>query len=83
MAAIFEFSQIIGWRLRVVPKETVGRVFGTVRLFVLSGMIPGTLALSWISDHRSGQLAMIVGAFGFLAVTLFFIASPAVRNEAR
>ena len=83
IAVSFEFTQILGWRLRVTPPELVGRVFGSVRLVVLSGIIPGSLTLGWIADHRSGHDAMIVGAFGYLAIAAVFCALPVVRNERR
>jgi len=53
VAANFETTQIIGWRLRVIPEELVGRTFGAVRLFVLLGIAPGVIGFGWIADRVS------------------------------
>ncbi len=42
---MFEFSQIVGFRMRVTPEALVGRMMGAVRVFVLGGTAPGVLAL--------------------------------------
>jgi len=83
VGASFELSQIIGWRMRITPQELIGRVIGCVRQFVLSGLIPGVLAMGWIADHVSGRAAMMSGAFGFLIVAAIFVCLPTIRREAR
>jgi MFS family permease len=81
--AYFEIAQIVGFRLRVVPEELVGRVFGVVRLFVLCGMAPGVIAFGYLADRFSPHFAMTVSAFAYLIVALAAIATPAIRNERR
>jgi MFS family permease len=81
--AQFEVAQIIGWRLRVIPEEMVGRVFGAVRLFVLCGIAPGVIGAGWIADHMGPHVAMAISAYGFVAIALAALASPAIRNERR
>lgn len=81
--AQFEVAQIVGFRLRVTPPETVGRVFGAVRLFVLCGMAPGVVAFGWIADRFTPHVAMDVAAVGYLVIALAAIASPAIREETR
>ena len=82
-AATFEVSQILGWRLRVIPETMVGRTFGAVRLFVLLGIAPGVLGFGWIADHVDPYHAMVASAFGFVLIAAIAVATPAIRNEAR
>lgn len=82
-AASFEVTQIIGWRLRVIPEAHVGRTFGAVRLFVLLGIAPGVLGFGFIADRVSPYAAMCVSAVAFVAIAAIAIASPSIRNEAR
>lgn len=81
--AQFEVAQIVGFRLRVIPPQMVGRVFGAVRLFVLCGMAPGILAFGWIADRFSAHVAMDVAAVGYLGIAFAAVASPAIRDEER
>lgn len=81
--ANFETTQIIGWRLRVVPEALIGRTFGAVRLFVLAGIAPGVLAAGWVADHVSPYAAMCGSTFGFILIAGIAVASPAIRNERR
>lgn len=81
--ANFEVSQIIGWRMRVVPEEAIGRVMGAVRLMVLCGMPPGVLAAGWIADHIGAHPAMAISGFGFVVIAFAALATPAIRNETR
>ncbi len=80
---MYEFSQIVGFRMRVTPEALVGRMMGSVRVFVLMGMAPGVLALGWIADHRDPRWAMAVSAFAYLAFALTVWLIPAIRNETR
>jgi predicted MFS family arabinose efflux permease len=81
--ATFEVSQIIGWRMRVIPLEATGRVFGAVRLMVLCGMPPGVLAAGWLADHIGARPAMAISGIGFAIIAAFALVTPAVRNETR
>ena len=81
--ANFELTQIIGFRMRVIPEHMVGRVFGAVRVFVLAGIGPGVLAFGYIADRYGAHPAMAIATAGYLAIALVAVASPAIRNETR
>jgi hypothetical protein len=81
--ANFEVALIVGFRLRVVPEEAVGRVFGAVRLFVLCGIPPGALMFGYLADRYSPHLAMTISTLAYLAVALAAISSSAIRTERR
>lgn len=76
-------TTIIPWRMRIVPEEVVGRVFGVVRLVVLIGILPGSLAGGWLADHIGVRETMAISAFGFLITGALMATSRAVRNECR
>ncbi|MGZ3549226.1 MAG: MFS transporter [Vulcanimicrobiaceae bacterium] len=79
----FEISQIIGFRLRVIPEEYVGRVFGAVRLLVLCGVPVGTMFFGYVADHYSPRAGMTISALACLTVAIVAVCSPAIRNERR
>ena len=81
--AQFEIAQIIGWRMRVIPQEMVGRVFGAIRLLVLCGLTPGVMLAAWMADHIGAHPAMAVIAWGFVVIAAAAVCSPLIRNEAR
>lgn len=81
--AQYEIAQIIGFRLRVTPEAYVGRVFGAVRLFVLSGIAPAVIVFGYVADHVDARAAMAISGFGYLAVAVSAFLSPAIRNEIR
>lgn len=81
--AQFEIAQIIGFRLRVTPEAYVGRVFGAVRLFVLSGITPAVIVFGYVADHAGARAAIAISGFGYLAVAVSAFLSPAVRSETR
>jgi MFS family permease len=76
-------TSIVSWRMRVVPEELVGRVFGVVRLVVLVGILPGSLAGGWLADHVGVRETMGISAFGYMLVAACLATSRAVRREAR
>ncbi len=47
----YTVTTIVSWRMRVIPEELVGRVFGVVRLVVLFGIFPGSILGGWLADH--------------------------------
>jgi hypothetical protein len=81
--ANFEVVQIIGWRLRVIPQEMVGRVFGAIRFYVLCGLTPGVMFAAWMADRFGAHPAMSVIAWGFVLIAVAAVASPLIRNESR
>lgn len=81
--AQFEVAQIVGFRLRIVPEEMIGRVFGAVRLFVLCGIAPSVLLFGYVADRFGAHAAMTLSALGCFAVAAAAIASPAIRTDTR
>jgi MFS family permease len=80
---LFEITQIIGWRVRVIPDELIGRVTGAARLIALFGTVPGAIAGGALADRYGARVPIIVSGFGYLAMALSVWASPALRREAR
>ncbi|TAM61313.1 MFS transporter [bacterium] len=81
--AQFEATQIVGWRLRVVPDELVGRVFGAVRLFVLCGIVPGVVFFGYVADRYGPRLALALCTLGYVVVALAAALTPAIRDDDR
>jgi MFS family permease len=81
--AMFEIAQIVGWRMRVIPEELVGRVFGAARLVVLIGTVPGAILGGALADHFGARLPIQIAAYGYLVMALIIAALPAIRNERR
>jgi MFS family permease len=81
--ANFEVAQIVGFRLRIIPEDLVGRVFGAVRLFVLCGIPPGAMIFAYLADRYNAHFAMTIAALSYLAIAIGAIANPAIRQERR
>jgi len=61
----------------------VGRVFGVARLVVVVGMVPGSLAGGWISDHLGTRATMAVSMAGYFAIVAVLACLPSLRAERR
>lgn len=81
--AAFETTQIISWRMRIVPQEKIGRVFAAVRLVALIGIVPGALLGGWMADHYGPRLPIIVSTIGYLIVALGAALVPQLRSDRR
>ena len=81
--ATFETTQIISWRMRIVPEDRIGRVFAAVRLIALIGIAPGTLIGGFLADHYGARLPLIVSTFGYLVIALAAAAVPVLRRDKR
>jgi MFS family permease len=79
----FEMTTIVGWRMRVIPEDMVGRVFGVIRLTVLIGMVPGSLLGGLIADRWGTRSVMGVSGICFLLLALNLLGSRTVRREQR
>jgi predicted MFS family arabinose efflux permease len=79
----FEVSQIIGFRLRVIRDEYVGRVFGAVRLFVLCGIPPATVGFGYVADHSGPRTAMAISALSYVLAAAVVLCVPVIRGEKR
>jgi MFS family permease len=80
---LFEIAQIVGWRMRVTPEHLVGRVFGSVRLVVLIGTVPGALVGGALADRYGARVPIVVSGIGYLAMALAIAAFPSIRRERR
>ena len=79
----FETAQIVSWRMRVIPQDSVGRVFGAARLIVLIGIVPGSIAGGFLAQLYGARLPVIVATFGYLILALSALLIPAVRRDER
>ena len=82
-AGSFQVTQIVGWRLRIVPDEKIGSVFGAVRLVALIGMVPGAIIGGYLAQLHGPRFAMYASGIGFLLFALCMVFSRAVRAENR
>ena len=83
VTAGYYITTIVSWRMRIVPDEVVGRVFGVVRLVALVGILPGAIAGGWLSDHVGVRETMVISAFGYMVLSACMSCSRAVRSERR
>lgn len=81
--ATFETTLIISWRMRIVPQEKIGRIFGAVRLIALIGIVPGTVIGGYLADHYGVRLPIVISTCGYLLVALSAFAIPAVKRDVR
>jgi MFS family permease len=79
----YEITSIVAWRMRVIPEEMIGRVFGVIRLLVLVGMFPGSLLGGELTDAFGPRRVMAISGVLFLVLAASLSLSRAVRNERR
>jgi MFS family permease len=79
----YEITAIVGWRMRVIPEDMIGRVFGVIRLLVLVGMVPGSILGGVIADHWGTRAVMALSGVLFLVGALSLLRSRAVLSERR
>jgi MFS family permease len=79
----YQVTAIVSWRMRVIPEEMVGRVFGVVRLFVVIGMFPGSLLGGTLADRLGTRPVMAISGFGFLLLTVALSAATSLREDRR
>ncbi len=80
---IFAVSSLVAWRMRIIPEEMVGRVFGVVRLIVIIGMLPGSLLGGIIGDHYGTRMAMLVSTAGYALLALGLATMKSLRDDKR
>jgi MFS family permease len=83
LCAGYSVTAVVSWRMRIVPEDLVGRVFGVVKVYALGGIFPGALLGGWMVDHVGVRPTMAISGIGFLAVAAVAFALPAVRAERR
>jgi len=79
----YEITSIVGWRMRVIPEEMIGRVFGVIRLLVLAGMVPASILGGVIADHWGTRAVMAVSGGAFLLLALNLAGSRALLSDRR
>jgi len=79
----FEMTSLIGWRMRIIPLDMVGRVFGVIRLLVIVSMVPGSIVGGLIVDHWGTRIVMGIAGCAALLLALNLMRSRAVLSERR
>jgi predicted MFS family arabinose efflux permease len=80
---LLEITQIVGWRVRLMPEDMIGRVSGAARLVSLAGTVPGAILGGALADHYGARMPIIVSGIGYLTIAGLGWLRPALRNEAR
>jgi MFS family permease len=79
----YEITCIVAWRMRVIPEDMVGRVFGVMRLLVLVGMVPASILGGLVADHWGPRIVMALSGGLFLLLALNLAASRALLSDRR
>jgi predicted MFS family arabinose efflux permease len=79
----YEITSIVAWRMRVIPEDMIGRVFGVIRLLVLIGMFPGSLLGGVLTDRLGPRMVMAISGAAFLLLAVALLFSRSVRAERR
>jgi len=82
-SSAFAVTQVVSWRMRIIPQESISRVFGAVRLIVLIGVVPGTILGGFLADHFYVRLPIIVSTIGYAVLASVAFAVPAVWRDNR
>jgi MFS family permease len=79
----FGVANLLGWRMRLIPEGSVGRVFGAARLLVMAGTPFGAILGGALAEHFGARLAIGVSAALFFIISLSLLGSPTMRAERR
>ena len=79
----FAITNIIAWRMRVIPEELVGRVFGAIRLIVILGTAPGAIAGGLIAQRCGPPAAIFVSGIGYLIGAIGVATIKEIRADTR
>jgi MFS family permease len=79
----YEITSIVAWRMRVIPADMIGRVFGVIRLLVLVGMVPASILGGVIADRWGTRAVMGLSGGLFLLLALNLMSSRVVLSERR
>jgi MFS family permease len=83
VCAGYRITTIVSWRLRVIPEDLVGRVFGVIRFWVMVGVFPGAVLGGWLADVIGVRPTMLISAYGYVLLTIALAFSGNVRRERR
>ena len=79
----FKSAQATGWRLRISSADTVGRVFGAVRVLSLGGMIIGIVAATYCATFAAPRAILIVCGVLYVALSFGLLTYRPLMREAR
>lgn len=79
----YEITSIVAWRMRVIPADMVGRVFGVIRLLVLVGMVPASILGGVVADSWGPRAVMALSGGLFLMLALGLGGSRALLSDRR
>ena len=80
---IYAISSLVSWRMRIIPEDMVGRVFGVIRLVAIIGMLPGSLAGGYIGDRYGTRTAMLISTAGYALLASGLFAMRSLREDKR
>ena len=80
---IYAISSLVAWRMRIIPEDMVGRVFGVIRLVVIIGMLPGSLLGGVLGDRYGTRTAMLISTVGYAALALVLFTMKSLREDRR
>ncbi len=80
---LFEIAQLIGWRMRITPEDSVGRVFGVARFIALGATVPAAVLAGLLADRYGARVPIAISGGGYLIFAVGLWLSPALRREAR
>jgi MFS family permease len=79
----YRVTALVAWRLRVVPHDLVGRVFGVIKCIVLGGILPGALLGGYLADHLGVRPTQAISGLTWLAAAILIASRRDIREEAR
>ncbi len=80
---IYAVTSLVAWRMRIIPQDLVGRVFGVIRLLVVIGMLPGSIAAGIVGDRYGTRTAMLISTAGYAALAIGLSGIKALREDKR
>jgi MFS family permease len=83
VCAGYRITTIVSWRLRVIPEDLVGRVFGVIRFWVMVGVFPGAVLGGSLADMIGVRPTMLISAYGYVLLAIALAFSASVRRERR
>ncbi len=73
-------TQMISWRIRITPKDKVGRVIGAIRVLILIGSVPSAFLAGNLAQDSVSKVLVLVAVF-YVVFGLVSIV-PRMRAEA-
>lgn len=83
MANSYKFVTGIAWRVRIIPVEKFGRVFGSMRFISVPGMFFGGLIGGVLGDHFGTQKAITIGISIYIIWATYMWRFTSLREDKR